>query len=499
MKNPVRPAPLPPNSNRIHRSTSSLDDWGDFNNDPFPKHTLTNRPLSVQLGQPPGEKKKPPPRPPPPKFSQKNQRKQVPNRPSNLLSGLFNRNASRTNSTNPTLVNQQRNVPKKEIQTAVPTASLIDLHSPSCSPTPTTRSSSDGLSVNSFGSDGSMSNNGQTPGGGSSSLFESGFEDDFDFFGGLSSSSSFGTPLNDQKDPWSVSQPQDPFSPPRPQQSCPTAKGSVQKQTSNSTFFTQTTIVKSTSMTSMPTIIRAKPGRPPTLPRLSEATSDQNSGISLFPVAASRPSLINQSISSSQSVSCFASKKEVDDDVDNWSPPMPSIPPPPLPPEALLELESEGPPPVLPPRPVQFQEGELQQPYGIALYDFPATHPDDLSFKANDKILLLHQVNSDWMYGQKGENQGMFPINFIKVVVPLNETKANVSLQKQRSPTQMVKALYSFSAETWDDLEFQEGATIYVTSKINDDWLFGECDGRRGQFPSSFVDRIPSNLPQRTN
>ena len=31
--------------------------------------------------------------------------------------------------------------------------------------------------------------------------------------------------------------------------------------------------------------------------------------------------------------------------------------------------------------------------------------------------------------------------------------------------------------------------------KVNDEWLYGECGGRKGQFPVPFVDHMPANLP----
>lgn len=489
MKIPVRPAPLPPSSKQdmnLQHSTSALDGWGDGNN-PFLKQTVSTRPVSAHVGRPPGEKKKPPPRPPPPKFAQKNQRKQVPTQPTSIFSGIFTRNTS-LRVTQHTISTQQKSLNKESPATAAVT-SLIDLHSPSCSPTPTTRSSSDGLSVNSFGSDGSVSNNGQTPYGGSSSFLESGFEDDFDFFGGLSSSSSFGTPLGEQNDPWSVVKPQDPFSPPK-QQNFSVSSASVPKVTGNSTLYKQSNAsssgaVRSSSFTSMPTIIRPKPGRPPTLPKLNETAGDQTSGAS-FPFATR-----------SHDSSHLVPNGDSDEDTGKRSPPMPSIPPPPLPPEVLQELDSNGSSPQLPARPFQFQAEDFQKPYGIALYDYSATHPDDLSFQANDVIFLLRQVNDDWLYGQFGHNQGMFPANFINVVVPLS--KSITSQQRQQAEAQTVTALYPFVAETWDDLELKEGSYVYVISRINGDWLYGESNGKFGQFPASFVDHIPSNLPQRTN
>jgi hypothetical protein len=271
----------------------------------------------------------------------------VSTRPSNLLSGLFSRNTQSHATFSQRSISTQQNNLKKESQTIVTAALLIDLHSPSCSPTPTTRSSSDGLSVNSFGSDGSASNSGHTTYGGSSSLFESGFEDEFDFFGGLSSSSSLGTPLDKQKDPWSVIKPEDPFSPPK-QQNFSVSSASIQKVTGNSTFYKQSSdnsssAVRHSCITSMPTIIRAKPGRPPTLQKLNKASSDQTSDNSWFTFETK-----NQNSSHLMHNGDF-------DDTGNWSPPMPSIPPPPLPPEALREVECDGPSPQLPPRPIQLQ------------------------------------------------------------------------------------------------------------------------------------------------
>ena len=42
---------------------------------------------------------------------------------------------------------------------------------------------------------------------------------------------------------------------------------------------------------------------------------------------------------------------------------------------------------------------------------------------------------------------------------------------------------------------FQRGDTITVQYKVNDEWLYGECGGRKGQFPVPFVDHMPADLP----
>lgn len=40
----------------------------------------------------------------------------------------------------------------------------------------------------------------------------------------------------------------------------------------------------------------------------------------------------------------------------------------------------------------------------------------------------------------------------------------------------------------------QEGAKITVISRISKDWLYGEYNGRKGQFPINHINRLPRNI-----
>uniref|UniRef100_A0A8C6QDE4 Neutrophil cytosolic factor 2 n=1 Tax=Nannospalax galili TaxID=1026970 RepID=A0A8C6QDE4_NANGA len=51
-----------------------------------------------------------------------------------------------------------------------------------------------------------------------------------------------------------------------------------------------------------------------------------------------------------------------------------------------------------------------------------------------------------------------------------------------------VVALFSFEATQPEDLEFLEGDVILVLSKVNEEWLEGECKGKVGIFPKAFVE-----------
>jgi len=89
-------------------------------------------------------------------------------------------------------------------------------------------------------------------------------------------------------------------------------------------------------------------------------------------------------------------------------------------------------------------QGDSNKPYGVALYDFSATHPDDLALKEGDIVQLVKKINDDWLEGRIGNHQGIFPLSFIDIKIPLPGLPDNV-----------VTALYAFPGENGDDLSFE--------------------------------------------
>ncbi|NXC71728.1 NCF2 factor, partial [Anhinga anhinga] len=66
------------------------------------------------------------------------------------------------------------------------------------------------------------------------------------------------------------------------------------------------------------------------------------------------------------------------------------------------------------------------------------------------------------------------------------ESPPQEATPQETGPTHVV-AQYSYEATQPEDLEFQAGDVILVLSKVNDDWLEGQCKGKIGIFPSAFV------------
>lgn len=124
---------------------------------------------------------------------------------------------------------------------------------------------------------------------------------------------------------------------------------------------------------------------------------------------------------------------------------MPTIPPPPAPPKELQDDNDDI--------------DQQQDSYGIALYDFAGEQDDDLAFRTGDKIYLVRQLNEQWYFGRdKRGCEGMFPMNYIDVKIPLSDPgvdgASGASTPSTDKPIQ-VRALYDFHAETVEDLELK--------------------------------------------
>ncbi|CAG4959879.1 unnamed protein product [Colias eurytheme] len=469
MKGPSRPAPVPPSAH-VNRY-SPVTNWND---DPFGAEVFEPTPIYAQ-------KKKPPPRPPPPKVTKQ---PEVPTKPSHfirkptVLTSLLNRKSKNT-------VNQQ-NGPNQPIftdfssevdsrmfpkcdRTNIQTATLIDLSSPPSSPTFTTRSSSDGISVDSFGSDATTSTNHRNAiSGGNASQAESGFEDDFDLF--LTSRKKIS-----KEDTFEDFSNIDPFSPQ------PVIKPPIMKKPvlSKDLFETLSTTSSQYSNPPLkgPTIIRAKPARPkpPDNSALLKSTFGSNFQLTSMNINTTTPiqKVANGFVDSDQKLNW----DHEDSPERKPTPPMPTIPPPP-PPQIDDDLPVVWPDDI--PDFDENDESDDDEPHAIALFDYFTDHQEDLYFSAGTKIFLIRRENDEWMYGKlRTGAEGLFPSNYVEVKIPLpNDSKTKIGT---------ALALYEFMPVQEGDLRFNIGDKINVLSKINDEWYFGECNGLKGQFPINYV------------
>ncbi|KAM9713168.1 neutrophil cytosol factor 2 isoform 1-T1 [Menidia menidia] len=62
--------------------------------------------------------------------------------------------------------------------------------------------------------------------------------------------------------------------------------------------------------------------------------------------------------------------------------------------------------------------------------------------------------------------------------------------ENPQSETHLV-ALHTYESSNPEDLNFKEGDTITFLSRVNQDWLEGQCNGSTGIFPAAFVEEVP--------
>ncbi|NWI85849.1 SH319 protein, partial [Pitta sordida] len=139
---------------------------------------------------------------------------------------------------------------------------------------------------------------------------------------------------------------------------------------------------------------------------------------------------------------------------------------------------------------------DTSAPHAVVLHDFPAEHAGDLDLHSGDIVCLLEKIDTEWYRGKCGNHTGIFPANFVKVVIDVPE---EVNKKKIPSSSQCIKgprcvARFEYIGDQKDELSFSEGETIILKEYVNEEWAKGELRGTSGIFPLNFVEII-EDLP----
>ncbi|XP_071089029.1 SH3 domain-containing protein 19-like [Haliotis cracherodii] len=176
--------------------------------------------------------------------------------------------------------------------------------------------------------------------------------------------------------------------------------------------------------------------------------------------------------------------------------------------------------------PAEDTVSKSQDGHVTAMFDFDG-QGDELSFQAGQRLQVVSQVNTEWLFGQMDGRTGKFPSAFIDYIpsdLPQYQAANEIEAQSHDpwSANQMTDdsnddshnkpitepgsavtdqsqpycvASFDYEGEQDTDLSFKTGETIQLLEKIGSDWLRGRCHGKEGMFPASFV-TIEKDLPE---
>ncbi|XP_049626826.1 SH3 domain-containing protein 19 [Suncus etruscus] len=140
-------------------------------------------------------------------------------------------------------------------------------------------------------------------------------------------------------------------------------------------------------------------------------------------------------------------------------------------------------------------------PHAVVLHDFAAEQVDDLNLTSGEIVYLLEKIDADWYKGKCGNQTGVFPANYIKVIIDVpergNKKRESVSSHCAKGPRCISR--FEFIGDQKDELSFSEGEIILLKEYVNEEWARGELRDRTGIFPLSFVELMEDHLTSGPN
>ncbi|XP_047422098.1 SH3 domain-containing protein 19 isoform X2 [Sciurus carolinensis] len=140
-------------------------------------------------------------------------------------------------------------------------------------------------------------------------------------------------------------------------------------------------------------------------------------------------------------------------------------------------------------------------PHAVILHDFAAEQADDLNLTSGEIVYLLEKIDTDWYRGKCRNQTGVFPANYVKVIVdiPEGENGKRESVSSHCVKGTRCVARFEYIGDQKDELSFSEGEIIILKEYVNEEWARGELRDRTGIFPLNFVELVEDHSTSGAN
>ncbi|XP_067379730.1 SH3 domain-containing protein 19-like isoform X2 [Channa argus] len=117
----------------------------------------------------------------------------------------------------------------------------------------------------------------------------------------------------------------------------------------------------------------------------------------------------------------------------------------------------------------------------VALFDFPGQTPEDLSFQKGAMIHVTEHIDAEWRRGRLDGREGLYPAAFTQ------PCQVQPVPGQQPAVKGVAKALFDFTAESQDELTLKVGDIISHVESVDEQWMLGVVDGKRGMVPKNYI------------
>lgn len=128
--------------------------------------------------------------------------------------------------------------------------------------------------------------------------------------------------------------------------------------------------------------------------------------------------------------------------------------------------------------------------FASVLYDYSKTDADEVSVAGGSTVTVLnHDDGSGWtMVSTAAGSKGLVPSSYLEIKrgMKTNST-APTAPPPRKTSTKTMKAMYEYQARGDDEITIHPGDVIKViNSDDGNGWTYGEINGNRGLFPTSY-------------
>ncbi|XP_015783985.1 dynamin-binding protein [Tetranychus urticae] len=143
------------------------------------------------------------------------------------------------------------------------------------------------------------------------------------------------------------------------------------------------------------------------------------------------------------------------------------------------------------------------QSYAKVIFPFNARRDDELSLIPGEIVHLIQYADAEenWILGEIDGRIGMFPKDFVKIIVDCMDRRKAASLVVfDYPPDTYGRVLFNFDAEFEGEISVKEGSTVLLLRGFNNDWVEVIDDsGTEGIIPLNHVEVIDTTLPTNTH